>query len=913
MGSTSSARSRVQVGELFDRLVQYRNRELGHGAAGRRPEDFYARMGRTMLAGVSELLQQLDVLAGRRLVYIEEVRLQKSGDYRIEGYDLLGESPRRITSMEWSGHQALSLPRPEQVYIQGIISSRVNETAPAVTDFATPTDPPPLSCSSPLLVYDPRLEEILFLNSRRNRGRCEYLCYTTGEHEERDVLEGEPSNPLAAFFGANDAGMRPEQGGPESLENEQAAGCQIGADRSDPRPLVSEGRPLLPGSNTSTIAVSRVDEIQEGSFASRKTSQRRGLGGLLRDAALGAVRLALGPSTRGAVIGALCGLICWSVSLHPVLQSLEEWFHDSSFTYRGRRTTSAKVVLVGIDDASLDRLPKPLVFLSPELAEVVAYLQGRGAKVIGLELMIRETLNTYPGLQGERLGRAAAHAGNVVMPAVLKDDGGLLRPIQTWQTGARLGLVNLDEDNDYFLRRQSPSRVVMGHRYNHFSLAMLNVAGRAQADTDGRLRVDGRVVPLDDQGRLRINFVGPPGTFPYVPFQAVLGAARGDSPPTIDFRDALVIIGLTARSLGDYHATPYANGNWPTLWAPRPKLMAGPEIYANLVATMVDGAYIQTPGWLEPLPLLLVIGALLGATFSRISLVGGLGVAVAHHLGWRVVSFAAFWAASWRVEIVAMLLTGGVCYAATFAFRWLWLRRLFGVVKSDAIARALENSPRRQWRTGEERTLTVLFADIRGFTAFSDEHSAREVLALLNTYFDLVVPIVEKHGGTIDKYIGDQLMALFGAPGNDPDHAAHAVSAAVAMIERIHEQEPRWAGLDFPQLSIGVGIHTGTAALGMVGSRNRLDYTAVGDAVNVAASIEAATRELDAEILISARTFRGLSAAERVRLGCVERPERAKVKGRREMISLHRVVAADRAAPRPVGRGAGPKLVESPV
>src|SRR5439155_14673373 len=157
-----------------------------------------------------------------------------------------------------------------------------------------------------------------------------------------------------------------------------------------------------------------------------------------------------------------------------------------------------------------------------------------------------------------------------------------------------------------------------------------------------------------------------------------------------------------------------------------PGLMAGPELQANVVATLADGAYITTPWWLSSLPWLLLIGAALGAAFSRLNLTSGAFLALAHHLGWKWLALGALTFGPRRVEIVAMLLTGATCYAATFALRWRLLRRMFGAVKSEAIARALEDDPGHLRLKGEERELTVLFADIRGFTTFSETHTPRE-------------------------------------------------------------------------------------------------------------------------------------------------------------------------------------------
>ena len=619
--------------------------------------------------------------------------------------------------------------------------------------------------------------------------------------------------------------------------------------------------------------------------------------------------LLLRPTWRGALIGALCGLASWLIALHPFFRGLEEWCQDACFAYRGRRDSAARVILVGIDDATLAALPKPLTSISPELGEVVTYLRARGARAVGLDLMIPETPDGYDrdnNLGGSALGLAAGRADKVVLPIILGDSGDPVLPLSTWQTGSPLGFVDLSEDRDHIVRGQQLAARVDHKPYDQFALALLNAVGRAGTDNQGIPHVDYQTIPLDAEGRLRINFVGPPGTIPRLSFAEVWAAAKKSGPPPldqrgrrVDLKDTIVVIGATTRSLGDYHATPYANGTWRVLWTPQPRLMSGPEVQANIVATLDDGAYITTPWWLATLPLVTGIGAALGAIFARLNLVHGAMVAAAHHLAWSAACLAAFCFGTWRVEMVAMLMTGPICYGATFALRWRWLRRMFGTVKGEAIARVLENDPGHLLLRGEERIITVLFADIRGFTAYSHGHTPREIIALLNAYFGAVVPILEDQGGTIDKYIGDGVMVIFGAPGDQPDHAPRAVRAAVRMVTRVHEMKQEWDRLDCPNFRIGVGIQTGAAVVGTVGSPMRLDYTAHGDIVNAASRTESVNKDLGTEILIGARTLRALSAQDRSRLGCADQPDRVNVKGIPSPLELHRVVVP----PRPSGDG----------
>jgi adenylate cyclase len=149
----------------------------------------------------------------------------------------------------------------------------------------------------------------------------------------------------------------------------------------------------------------------------------------------------------------------------------------------------------------------------------------------------------------------------------------------------------------------------------------------------------------------------------------------------------------------------------------------------------------------------------------------------------------------------------------------------------------------------------------------------------------------------VDKYIGDGIMAIFGAPDDQPDHAERAVRAAVAMTRQALELGPTWARHDFPGLRIGVGVATGAALVGMVGGRRRLDYTAIGETVNAAARLESANKELGSEVLIAARTRDAVDPAVLRRLGCRERPERATAHGIPEGLEVYRVDGPDSPAP----------------
>jgi adenylate cyclase len=385
-----------------------------------------------------------------------------------------------------------------------------------------------------------------------------------------------------------------------------------------------------------------------------------------------------------------------------------------------------------------------------------------------------------------------------------------------------------------------------------------------------QLELQGPPIPLDSDGCLPINFVGPPHTIPAVPFWQVLQAAKGVRRVEQDWKGATVLIGMMAHSQQDQYASPYLDLNRSLLellrsfWSPhKPEMMSGVEIHANAVATLLDRAFITTPWWLSGLLLLIIVGAALGSVLVRLSLEAGLLVTFFHHWGWKLFALLCFRHATWRVEIVPMLILGVLLYGVIFTMRWRWIRRMLGMVKSEAVARALEASGGKLDLRGEEREITALFCDVRNFTSFSEKHSPHQVVSLLNALFAVVVPEVEAEGGTVNQYLGDGMMVIFGAPQVQPDHASRAVRAAVAMLRRVADCRDRWKELGADGFRIGIGIHTGKAVVGTVGSPRRLDYTAIGDTVNTASRIEAGNKELHTDLLISEATYLALPEEHR--------------------------------------------------
>jgi adenylate cyclase len=344
---------------------------------------------------------------------------------------------------------------------------------------------------------------------------------------------------------------------------------------------------------------------------------------------------------------------------------------------------------------------------------------------------------------------------------------------------------------------------------------------------------------------------GPRGSFEQVSFSTVaygLDALR-------DMRGKLVLIGPTEGLGRDDHHVPMGSA------------MPSVEIQANAVANLLDGTWLRQPSpWLgaaAALALALAVWALLLVVPLGLAVPAALALVAAW--GWACV-------AAFRAGLELPMLPPLVAGAATFVTLSLALvllavrervrvKSLFArYVHADVVQELIDGEDQFQLG-GEEREITVLFSDIRGFTSLSEHVDPVEMVAQLNEYFEAMVDVVAGEQGTVDKFLGDGLMAIFGAPVRHEDHALRACRAATAMLDRLDQVNADRGERGLAPLRIGIGVHTGRAVVGNVGSPPfRVDFTAIGDTVNLAARIEAMTKELGAAIVVSDATRQAAAA-----------------------------------------------------
>ena len=358
--------------------------------------------------------------------------------------------------------------------------------------------------------------------------------------------------------------------------------------------------------------------------------------------------------------------------------------------------------------------------------------------------------------------------------------------------------------------------------------------------------------------------------------------------PLVDparFKDKLVMVGTTAPGLYDLIPVPFSEGKMP-----------GMQVHASVLDSVLSGRFMRpAPRWAGVVALLLCALAA-GIGLMRLGVWPGLALSAATAAAFAIVAVTLFGQGLWlRVIEPAVALTlaafGGVSYQYFVEDREKRrVKRLFSRYVSKDVFDQLMSDPSKAGLGGKRRSMTVLFSDIRGFTTFSEQGEPEAIVQQLNEYFSRMVHVVFEHRGTLDKFVGDAVMALFGAPLDDPDHAEHAVQAALAMQRELGELNRGWADAGRPTLAIGVGVNTGEMVAGNIGSESIMSYTVIGDAVNLGSRLESLNKQYGTSVIISDATRERLQGRYDIRaLGDVV------VKGKSQPVAIFEVRDATEA------------------
>jgi adenylate cyclase len=562
----------------------------------------------------------------------------------------------------------------------------------------------------------------------------------------------------------------------------------------------------------------------------------------------------------------------------------------------GPEVSPQQVVIVAIDDQTrLEHQDEPLVFWSPHFARAMAVLRQAGVRVIGLDFLFsvspeawlkklspaesyRSRIYDLPFRQQLALGQVVL-AGDLALD--VQGNPKILLPLPDYWGALpgkldEVGLVKFYNDPDGVIRRFVPTvSVEKDEAWVTFAQLL------AERAAPGR--------PSSSASRYPhfIGFSGPPSTIPRVSFRRLLSPGAEQDAQIRNLKDKVAIVAYEPSELPDIRQTPYARG---FLTIPG-RMMSGAEIHANIVETLLTGRFprpVATPWQLLYLLTVLTVGT---AWFFRLA--PGKGLMILGLLAWLVAVFAyLMFRRYWLVPVAVPQLGLVLAYLGVLGLRLtgeererVRLRQIFGRYVSEEVVEKMLAAGKQPDLGGEALRVTILFADIRNFTPMAEILSPHEVVEALNTYFSrLCQPILEQ-GGTVDKFIGDAVMAVFGSPAPHPDHARRAIRAALAMVEKAREfrtwMAQRFPDRGLPDFGIGIGLHTGEAVVGNIGATHRFEFTVIGDTVNIAARLESLSKELGWTIVASA------AAIEAAGLGVVTgRRQELQVKGRREPVAV---------------------------
>ncbi len=602
------------------------------------------------------------------------------------------------------------------------------------------------------------------------------------------------------------------------------------------------------------------------------------------------------------------------------LQAVDNRLADAMFRLRGATPTSGQVVIVDIDEKSIARLgqwPWPRTVM----AALVNRMAAAGARTIGFDIVFAEPDRTSPaaiaaslppGVLPEEVrrqlaslpdndqvladaigqapvvlgyifetGTAAGTGSDTPFPAIriqprpptvplaemlLPGAKGVILNTPTIAVAETEGFLNVFPDPSGTVRRAPLFILYQGIPYPSMAFEVFRSGSGLDAATlvtTGNptprgwplagIETGGRFIPTDETGRLVLNFRGPARTFPYLPAVDVL-----DGKADAQLRDKFVLIGTSAAGLLDLRATPFAS------------VCPGVEVNATIIDNLLAGDPLRHDQLTEQgVTFLALVG---GGLLLTMLLTAG-GPVAGGSAGIALLALLAggdYWFLFRRDVLIGItypvLGLTAIFLIVTLA-NYLWAGRqkrfietAFSRYVSPQVVRQLVADPERLQLAGEQRETSILFSDIRGFTTLSETMDPGDLGRFMNIYLTEMSDIIMAHGGMVDKFIGDAIMAVWGAPVADGQHADKAVRAALAMRDRLAELRPQWEAQGLPRIAIGVGINSGVVSAGNFGSRQRFDYTVIGDEVNLASRLEGANKAYGTTVIISEQTRERISA-----------------------------------------------------
>lgn len=538
---------------------------------------------------------------------------------------------------------------------------------------------------------------------------------------------------------------------------------------------------------------------------------------------------------------------------NPFLEAFEAKTYDLRFRdMRGAIPLEPSIGIIAIDDKSIAELGR-YPWTRSQYARLLEKLKAAQVKVVLFDAFFPEREDI---LNDQAFASATKRAGNVVLAALFdleKDQQvkGVTRSLpEIERAAAGVGQINLLPDDDGVNRRtpllidwegkQMPSLGMMA--------AMFALGEKEFTSGDFEITLGSRQIPIGENSSMWVNFTGPPGGYPRYSFTDVVNSRI----PAEKLKGKVLFVGATAPGIYDMRVTPF-NGNTP-----------GVEIHATVADNIISDRFIRQGG-LEALVdifFIVLMGALAYLLTTRLRLYGAIPATALLLSGYIWFANSMFAAGHW-INIIYPALSAILALLVGGGFRYLVLERsaremrsMFSSYLSPKLVARLEKDPDAAKIGGDTKMVTVLFTDIKGFTTFSEKHPPQEVVSRLNEYLGAMVQVIEQHDGTIDKFIGDAVMAYWGAPLSQADHGKLAVKCLLAMAQRLEELKSQWASEGKEPFSIRGGIQSGEVVAGNVGfAGKKMEYTVIGDTVNLASRLEGTAKYYGINYLVGENTY----------------------------------------------------------
>jgi adenylate cyclase len=454
------------------------------------------------------------------------------------------------------------------------------------------------------------------------------------------------------------------------------------------------------------------------------------------------------------------------------------------------------------------------------------------------------------------------------------------------------GYFNVFPDDDGTVRRIP---LVFKYKDHYFPPLSLQVLKEYLQAPDMLLRIDelgvahiqlGDIrIPTDEQGRMLINYRGGPKTFPHLSFTDIINGRL----PKESIKDKIVLFGATAIGIYDIRNTPFAS------------IFPGLEIHANIVDNILKQDFLVRPTLAGAIDILviIIIGVILALVLPRLKALWAIGFTLLAVSSYVFLNLYLFEEMRIWINLVYPSTTGILTYTGITVFRYMTeerekrkVRGAFERYVDSSVVEEVLKAPDKLKLGGEEKELTALFTDIRGFTTISEQLSPEAIARLLNEYLTAMTNIVMEHGGTLDKFMGDAVMAFYGAPIDQPDHPVRACRTALDMMSRLKALQQKWEKDGLPHLDIGIGINTGKMVVGNMGSDTLFDYTVIGDNVNLASRLEGLNKQYGTNIIVSEFTHPHIHDT------CTLRElDLVQVKGKAKAVRIFEVVGEDGLTP----------------